>query len=50
MLALDEYCRKNKISFIAADCYGPYAQIFNDFGESFEVVDKDGEEPVEVLI
>lgn len=32
------------------DCYGPYGQIFNDFGDSFEVLDKNGEETVEVLI
>jgi ubiquitin-activating enzyme E1-like protein 2 len=35
---------------MSVDCYGPYGQIFNDFGESFEVVDKDGEDTVEVLI
>jgi len=50
LLRLDEHCRNNKINLIVADCYGPYGQIFNDFGDGFEVLDKDGEEPVEVLI
>jgi ubiquitin-activating enzyme E1 len=50
LLKLNDYCRKNGSSFISADCYGPYGQIFNDFGDNFEVLDKDGEEPVEVLI
>ena len=47
---LDAFCRSNKIHFLAADCYGPYGQIFNDFGDNFEVLDKNGEETIEVLI
>lgn len=49
-LELNKYCRANGIHFLSVDCYGPYGQIFNDFGSDFEVVDKDGEETVEVLI
>ena len=29
---------------------GPYGYVFNDFGENFEVTDKNGEETVEVMI
>ncbi len=47
---LDAYCRENKICFISADCFGPYARIYNDFGDEFEVVDKNGEDPTEVMI
>lgn len=50
LIKLNSYCRSKGIHFIAVDCYGPYGQIFNDFGNQFEVLDKDGEEPVEVLI
>jgi hypothetical protein len=52
-IAINNFCRKNKniknnfIKFISADCCGPFAYLFNDFGDSFEVVDKDGEDPVE---
>ena len=30
--------------------YGAYARLFNDFGESFEVLDKNGEDPIEVIV
>lgn len=49
-IRLDGYCRENDIRFISTDCYGPYARIYNDFGEGFEVLDKNGEDPVEVMI
>lgn len=29
---------------------GPYGYVFNDFGQDFEVTDKNGEETVEVMI
>jgi len=29
---------------------GPFARLFNDYGETFEVIDKNGEDPVEVMI
>lgn len=32
----------NGVAFIVADCRGLYAQIFNDFGPSFTVVDVNG--------
>lgn len=30
--------------------YGPFARLFNDFGDNFVVEDKTGDEPVEVFI
>lgn len=44
------YCRKNNIKFIAVKSEGPFGYVFNDFGEKFEVLDKNGEEPVECFI
>lgn len=49
-MKVDQYCRENKISFLSVDCYGPYGQIFNDFGDKFEVLDPNGEETTEILI
>lgn len=43
LIILDNYCHKNGIKFIAAKCEGPYGYIFNDFGNKFEVLDKNGE-------
>lgn len=50
LVRLNAFCRSNKIHFLAVDCYGPYGQIFNDFGDSFEVLDKNGEETIEVIL
>lgn len=47
---INEYCRVNGIKFISADTFGPFGQVFNDFGEEFEVLDKNGEETVEVIL
>lgn len=47
---INDYCRLNKIKFISADTFGPFGQVFNDFGEEFEVLDKNGEETVEVIL
>jgi len=49
-LALAEFARINKIKFILAECKGVSCRVFNDFGETFEALDKDGEEPIEVMI
>lgn len=50
IILLDNYCRKNGIKFIAVKAEGPYGYVFNDFGEKFEVLDKNGEEAVECFI
>jgi len=38
------------IAFIVADVRGLYAQVFNDFGSSFTVVDTDGNQPLSAMI
>lgn len=39
---INEFCRKKNIKFISASILGVYGYVFNDFGDNFEVVDKDG--------
>ena len=45
-------CRKSnpQIRFISASVYGVFASVFNDFGDTFEVLDKNGEELHEFFI
>lgn len=47
---VSQFCRKHKIKVISADCYGAFSRVFNDFGDSFEVLDKNGEELQDVMI
>jgi len=49
-ILVNEYCREHGVKFISADVYGVYGRIFNDFGEKFIVMDKDGEELQELVI
>ena len=48
--AWGEYCRVNKIKIIIASVQGTFGRIFNDWGEEFTVLDKNGEEVPEVMI
>ena len=48
--AVDQFCRKRGIKFIAGDCYGVFSRLFNDFGDQFEVLDKNGEDLQDVMI
>lgn len=48
--AVNQFCRKRGIKFISADCQGVFSRVFNDFGEQFEVLDKNGEELQDVMI
>jgi len=41
---IDEFCRKNQILFISTELHGLTSRIFNDFGNEFTILDKDGEE------
>jgi len=50
MVAINQFCRKHGIKFICADCVGVFSRVFNDFGDSFEVLDKNGEELQDVMI
>ena len=47
---VSNYCRQNGIKFVLAECRGAFFRLFNDFGTKFEVLDKNGEEAVEVMI
>ena len=49
-ILIDEICRKRGVKFINVDVRGPWGYLFNDFGEEFEVIDKNGEDPIEVMI
>lgn len=35
---------------MSVDCYGLFGRVFNDFGEGFEVLDKNGEELQDCMI
>jgi hypothetical protein len=48
--AVDRFCRKRGVKFISADCLGVFSRVFNDFGDQFEVLDKNGEELQDVMI
>jgi ubiquitin-activating enzyme E1 len=43
---LDETCREHGVAFIRAEIRGVFGSVFCDFGNSFAVLDTDGEEPV----
>ncbi len=47
---IDEYCRAQGKKLIVADAYGPFTRVINDFGPTFEVLDKNGEELQDVMI
>ncbi|XP_014675916.1 PREDICTED: ubiquitin-like modifier-activating enzyme 6 [Priapulus caudatus] len=51
-IKVDNFCRNhsNPIKFIATSLYGMFGSIFCDFGDEFEVIDKNGEEPKEVFV
>ena len=47
---INNYCRKNGIKFICANVNGVASRVFTDFGEKFDVIDKNGEDPTECMI
>ncbi|RMZ94855.1 ubiquitin-like modifier-activating enzyme 1 [Brachionus plicatilis] len=49
-LVFGKFCHENDIKFIVAETRGIFGQIFCDFGEKFEVVDVDGEQPLSAMI
>ncbi|TPX40486.1 hypothetical protein SeMB42_g05975 [Synchytrium endobioticum] len=49
-LEINAFTHAHNIKFIAADTRGLFGYIFNDFGESFEVIDQTGEEPLSGMI
>jgi len=48
--AIDLYCRKHKQALIVTDVKGTLCKVINDFGEKFDVLDPDGEEPKECML
>lgn len=50
MLKVNAVCHANGIGFVSASSFGVFANIFCDFGDSFVVLDTNGEPPQSVLI
>ena len=50
LIALNEYCRANKIGFIWAGALGLFGWTFVDFGDAHMIFDKDGEECLSTII
>jgi len=52
LVKYNEICRacKPAVGFICADAFGLAGSIFVDFGDSFSVFDKDGEEPRSAIV
>jgi len=49
-IAVDTYCRAKGKKFIYADLKGVFGRLFNDYGDNFEVLDKNGEELQDCMI
>lgn len=49
-LRFNELCRSHGIKFIVADTKGLCGQLFCDFGDAFEVLDRNGATPASALI
>lgn len=49
-LSISSFTRTHNIALIVADTRGLFGQIFCDFGETFRVVDTNGEQPVSVMV
>lgn len=47
---MDNFCHDNKICFISVNVRGVFSRTFVDFGDSFVVADRDGEECKEVRV
>jgi len=44
ILFVNKYCRKHNKKLIVADAFGVFLRVFNDFGDKFEILDKNGED------
>ena len=51
IILIDNYCRKHSpnTKIIVADAVGVFTRVINDFGDKFEVLDKNGEELIDFL-
>ena len=50
IIKINEICRKNNIGFIYASELGIFGFCFVDFGNNFNVIDENGEEPLKYCI
>mmetsp|Transcript_13065 Transcript_13065/g.17628 ORF Transcript_13065/g.17628 Transcript_13065/m.17628 type:complete len:227 (+) Transcript_13065:1605-2285(+) len=49
-VAIDNYCRAKGKKFIYTQLAGVFGRVFNDFGDNFEVLDKNGEQLQNVIV
>jgi len=49
-ILVNELCRASGVKFIRGDVRGVFGSLFCDFGDEFEVLDVDGEEPHSCII
>jgi len=50
LIDMNEFCRQNKIGFIYTGTLGLYGFCFVDYGEKHEILDKNGEEPLNAIV
>jgi molybdopterin/thiamine biosynthesis adenylyltransferase len=52
IILIDNFCRKHspRTKVIVADAVGVFTRVINDFGDKFEVLDKNGEDLQDVMI
>ena len=49
-LTINDACRANGTRFIMTETFGVFGYAFCDFGDAFEVVDTNGEEPTTAMV
>ncbi|CAK77506.1 unnamed protein product (macronuclear) [Paramecium tetraurelia] len=50
LFKLSTLCRQNKVKLIISSVDGVFGRVFNDFGQSFIVEDKNGEQTVDYIV
>jgi len=50
IVAVNDYCRAKGKRFLSTDLHGVFGRVFNDYGDKFDVLDKNGEELQDVII
>ena len=50
LLMVNQICRSRGIGFISATIQGLFSRVFCDFGSNFQIIDKTGEEQVEIVV
>ena len=49
-LTINDACRQSGARFLMAETFGVFGYCFCDFGDAFEVVDTNGEEPISSMV